>query len=1082
MWIVQLALRRPYTFIVLAIFILIAGVLSILRTPKDIFPDINIPVCAAIWNFTGMPAEDFANRITSPFERILTTVVNDIEHIESTTYNGIGVVKIYLQPNASVPVAMAQLTAASQAVLKQLPPGETPPLILSFSASNVPVLRLGLSGANFSEQQLNDLALNFLRVQLVTVPGAAVPYPYGGKQRVISIDIDNQQLQARGLSPADIINAVNAQNVILPSGTAKIGEQEFDIGLNASPKTIKELGDIPVRTLNGTTTYVRDVANVRDGFIPQTNIVRFDGRRATMVQVQKSGKASTLDIVQGEKQLVERLRPTLPEGLNIQTLADQSIFVTAAIEGVVKEAVIAGCLTALMILLFLGSWRSTLIIAVSIPLSILSSLAILSALGETINIMTLGGLALAVGILVDDATVTIENIDRHLEEGKSLHDGILDGAAQIAVPAFVSTLCICIVFVPIFFLGGTAKFLFAPLGEAVIFAMLASYILSRTLVPTLAMYWLGTDHANHNQPGGKQGQARRLGNPVFGVFGAINREFNRKFEIFREGYRDLLAMCLRNTRTVVILFVGFAAASMFLVPWLGQDFFPAVDAGQFTLHVRVKSGTRIEEVARQVDKIETAIRQVIPKEQLKGIIDNIGLPYSGINLTYSNTGVASGADADILVSLTPEHDATAKFVREVRQRIHRDFPGVVASFPPADIVAQILNFGLPAPIDVQVVGANLAANSRVAYKLLDQISRIPGAVDVRVQQPLDSPRLNAVVDRTLASQLGITESQVANSLIAALSGSQQTNPNFWVDPKNGVSYTLNTQAPQYSIDSLDALRNMPILGPANGSTTSPPSGISATGAPTQILGNLVQFNRSNEPPIVTHYNIQPVIDVYGATEGKDLGYVASRVQKIMDSAQKDLPRGTRLVLRGQVQTMKESFEGLLGGLVFAMLLVYLLMVVNFQSWTEPLIIVTALPLALAGIVWILFVTGTTLSVPALMGAIMCMGVGTANSVLVVTFANEVLEEYKDSYRAALQAGYVRLRPVLMTALAMIIGMIPMALGLGEGGEQNAPLGRAVIGGLLFATVATLFFVPTVFAAIRKNKFSRPIQVATHSAN
>jgi multidrug efflux pump subunit AcrB len=1082
MWIVQLALRRPYTFIVLAIFILIAGVLSVLRTPKDIFPDINIPVCAAIWNFTGMPAEDFANRITSPFERILTTVVNDIEHIESTTYNGIGVVKIYLQPNASVPVAMAQLTAASQAVLKQLPPGETPPLILSFSASNVPVLRLGLSGANFSEQQLNDLALNFLRVQLVTVPGAAVPYPYGGKQRVISIDIDNQQLQARGLSPADIINAVNAQNVILPSGTAKIGEQEFDIGLNASPKTIKELGDIPVRTLNGTTTYVRDVANVRDGFIPQTNIVRFDGRRATMVQVQKSGKASTLDIVQGEKQLVERLRPTLPEGLNIQTLADQSIFVTAAIEGVVKEAVIAGCLTALMILLFLGSWRSTLIIAVSIPLSILSSLAILSALGETINIMTLGGLALAVGILVDDATVTIENIDRHLEQGKSLHDGILDGAAQIAVPAFVSTLCICIVFVPIFFLGGTAKFLFAPLGEAVIFAMLASYILSRTLVPTLAMYWLGADHAKHNKPGGKEGETRRRRNPAFGVFGAINREFNRRFETFREGYRDLLAMCLRNTRTVVILFVGFAAASMFLVPWLGQDFFPAVDAGQFTLHVRVKSGTRIEEVARQVDKIETAIRQVIPKEQLRGIIDNIGLPYSGINLTYSNTGVASAADADILVSLTPEHDPTAKFVREVRQRIHRDFPGVIASFPPADIVAQILNFGLPAPFDLQIVGANLAANSRVAYKLLDQISRIPGAVDVRVQQPLDSPRLNAVVDRTLASQLGITESQVANSLIAALSGSQQTNPNFWVDPKNGVSYTVNTQAPQYSIDSLDALRNMPILGPTNGSPTSTGSGISATGTPTQILGNLVQFNRSNEPPIVTHYNIQPVIDIYGATEGKDLGYVASRVQTIMDSAQKDLPRGTRLVLRGQVQTMKQSFEGLLGGLVFAMLLVYLLMVVNFQSWTEPLIIITALPIALAGIVWILFVTGTTLSVPALMGAIMCMGVGTANSVLIVTFANEVLEEYKNSYRAALQAGYVRLRPVLMTALAMIIGMVPMALGLGEGGEQNAPLGRAVIGGLLFATVATLFFVPTVFAAIRKNKFSRPIPIATHSAS
>ncbi|MBV8353545.1 MAG: efflux RND transporter permease subunit [Verrucomicrobia bacterium] len=1083
MWIVQLALRRPYTFIVLAIFILIAGVLSILRTPKDIFPDINIPVCAAIWSFTGMPAEEFSNRITSVYERILTTVVNDIEHIESTSYNGVGVVKIYLQPNASVPVAMAQLTAASQAVLKQLPPGETPPLILSFSASNVPVLRLGLSGPNLSEQQLNDLALNFLRVQLVTVPGAAVPYPYGGKQRVASIDINGQELQARGLSPTDVVNAVNAQNVILPSGTAKIGMQEFDIGLNSSPKTIKELGDIPVRTLNGTTTYVRDVASVRDGFIPQTNVVRFDGRRATMVQVQKNGKASTLDIVQGEKQLVQRLQPTLPAGLSIQTLADQSIFVTAAIEGVVKEAVIAGCLTALMILLFLGSWRSTLIIAVSIPLSILTSLAVLSALGETINIMTLGGLALAVGILVDDATVTIENIDRHLEEGKSLHDGILDGAAQIAIPAFVSTLCICIVFVPIFFLGGTAKFLFAPLGEAVIFAMLASYILSRTLVPTLAMYWLGGDHAKHNQAGGSVAPNHKRPNPILGFFGAFNREFNLRFESFREGYRDLLAMCLRNTRTVVILFVGFAAASMFLVPWLGQDFFPAVDAGQFTLHVRVKSGTRIEEVARQVDQIETAIRQEIPKEQLKGIIDNIGLPYSGINLTYSNSGVASAADADILVSLNPKHDPTAKFVRAVRQRMHRDFPGITASFPPADIVAQILNFGLPAPFDLQIIGASTAANAQLANRLANKISHIPGAVDVRVQQPFDSPRVNLVVDRTQASQLGVTENQIAGALLGALSGSTQVSPNFWLDPKNGVSYQLNTQAPQYSIDSLDALRDLPILGPTGtGATSTSNNGTPATGAPTQILGNLVQLSRSSEPPIVTHYNIQPVIDVYGAAEGKDLGYVASEVQKVIDGAQKDLPKGSRMVLRGQVQTMKDSFVGLLGGLVFAMVLVYLLMVVNFQSWVDPLIIITALPLALAGIVWMLFVTSTTLSVPALMGAIMCMGVGTANSVLVITFANEVLEEYRDSFRAALQAGYVRLRPVLMTALAMIIGMVPMALGLGEGGEQNAPLGRAVIGGLLFATVATLFFVPTVFAAVRRNKFSRQTPVAARTAN
>ncbi|HEX7193750.1 MAG TPA: efflux RND transporter permease subunit [Chthoniobacterales bacterium] len=1063
MWIVQLALRRPYTFIVLAIFILIAGALSILRTPKDIFPDINIPVCAAIWNFTGMPAQEFSNRITSVYERILTTVVNDIEHIESTSYNGIGVVKIYLQPNASVPVAMAQLTAASQAVLKQLPPGETPPLILSFSASNVPVLRLGLSGKTFSEQQLNDLALNFLRIQLVTVPGAAVPYPYGGKQRVVSIDLNAEALQARGLSPTDVINAVNAQNIILPSGTAKIGTEEFDIGLNSSPKTLKELEDIPVRTMNGTTTYIRDVASVRDGFTPQTNIVRFDGRRATMLQIQKNGKASTLDIVQGEKALVQRLKPTLPEGLNIQTLSDQSIFVTAAIEGVIKEAVVAGCLTALMILIFLGSWRSTLIIAVSIPLSILTSLAALSALGETINIMTLGGLALAVGILVDDATVTIENIDRHLEEGKSLHDGILDGAAQIAVPAFVSTLCICIVFVPIFFLSGTAKFLFAPLGEAVIFAMLASYILSRTLVPTLAMYWLGGDHAKHNENRNGEFSQTKRETGILGVFGGFSREFNKRFERFRQAYRDLLAVCLGNTSVVVVLFLGLAGATMLLVPWLGQDFFPLVDSGQFTLHVRMKSGTRIEEVARRVDQIEAALRQEIPKEQLKGIIDNIGLPYSGINLTYSNSGVASAADADILVSLAEKHDPTMTFVDKARRRIHRDFTGVTASFPPAGIVAQILNFGLPAPFDLQIVGANAVANAQFANRLVDKIARIPGAVDVRVQQPFDSPRINLTVDRTEASQLGITESQIANALLGALSGSTQTNPNFWVDPKNGVSYTINSQSPQYTINSLDALRAVPILG--NTSASSSP------GAPTQILGNVVELTRSSEAPIVTHYNIQPVVEIFGASEGKDLGYVAREIQKVMDAAQKDLPKGSRMALRGQVQTMRESFVGLIGGLIFAMLLVYLLMVVNFQSWTDPLIIISALPFALAGIVWALFITRTTLSVPALMGAIMCMGVGTANSVLVVTFAREQLQEHSDSFRSALQAGYARLRPVLMTAIAMVVGMVPMALGLGEGGEQNAPLGRAVIGGLLFATVATLFFVPTVFSVVHRRRRS-----------
>jgi multidrug efflux pump subunit AcrB len=1061
MWIVQLALRRPYTFIVLAIVILIMGVLSILSTPKDIFPEINIPVVAAIWNFTGMPADDFSNRITSVYERILTTVVNDIEHIESTSYNGIGVVKLYLQPNASVPIAMAQLTAASQAVLKQMPPGETPPLILSFNAANVPVLRLGLSGAGFSEQQLNDYALNFVRTQLVTVPGSAVPYPYGGKTRVVSIDINNEALQARGLSPNDVVSAVNAQNVILPSGTAKIGAQEFDIGLNASPLTIKELGDLPVRTLNGTTIYLRDVASVRDGFTPQTNIVRFDGKRATMLQVQKSGKASTLDIVAGQKQLVERLKSTLPQGLNIQTLTDQSVFVTAAIQGVVKEGIIAGCLTALMILVFLGSWRSTLIIAISIPLSILTSIAALSALGETINIMTLGGLALAVGILVDDATVTIENIERHLEEGKSLHQGILDGAAQIAVPAFVSTLCICIVFVPIFFLSGTAKFLFAPLGEAVIFAMLASYVLSRTLVPTLAMYWLKGDRSGETDE-----PARKPLLPFWGIFSAIYRSFNRGFERLRESYRDLLATCLRNTLIVTIGFVGFAFLSMLLVPWLGQDFFPAVDAGRFTLHVRTKSGTRIEEVARQVDQIEVALRQEIPKEQLQGIIDNIGLPYSGINLTYSNSGVASAADADVYVSLKENHGPTAEIIRKVRERIHRDFPGITASFPPADIVAQILNFGLPAPFDVQIVGNNIQANAELANRLSDRIKQIAGAVDVRVQQPFDSPRINLAVDRTKASQLGLSESLVANSLLGALSGSTQTAPNFWIDPRNRVNYQINTQAPQYTIDSLDALRNLPVTGTSGGTT--------------QILGNLVQISRSSEPPIVTHYNIQPVVEIYGAVEGKDLGSVAAEVQKVIDGAQKELPRGSRIVLRGQVQTMRDSFTGLFAGLVFAMVLVYLLMVVNFQSWTEPFIIITALPLALAGIVWMLFITGTTLSVPALMGAIMCMGVGTANSVLVVTFAKERLEEYRDSHLAALDAGYTRLRPVLMTALAMIIGMIPMALGFGEGGEQNAPLGRAVIGGLVFATVATLFFVPTVFAFIRKSKFAKAAPVPSRT--
>ena len=1052
MWIVALALRRPYSFIVVGILIILLGIFSIVRTPKDIFPDINIPVIAVIWNYSGLPAEEMEKHIVSVTERGLTTIVNDIEHIESNCYSGIAVVKIYLQPNANVPIGLAQVAAVSQTAIKQLPPGSTPPLILSFSASNVPVLRLGLSGSTLSEQQLNDLALNFLRVQLIMVPGAAIPYPYGGKQRVVSIDINNRELQARGFAPTDVVNAITSQNVILPFGTEKIGIQEFSVGLNASPRTIQEMADFPIRTVNGITTYVRDVASVRDGFTPQTNIVRFDGLRATMLQIQKNGKASTLDIVNGIKALLERLRPTYPEGLKIDLLTDQSIFVTSAIEGVIREAVIAACLTALMILLFLGSWRSTVIIAISIPLSILSSIIVLSALGETINIMTLGGLALAVGILVDDATVEIENVNRNLDEGKPVEKAILDGASQIAVPAFVSTLCICIVFVPIFFLSGTAKYLFTPLAEAVIFAMLASYFLSRTLVPTLAKYLLvaQTPHLHGADP-------TRRRQSIMGAFGGIYDLFNQRFERFREGYRDLLAVALHHTPIVFFLFIGFTAGSLCLVPWLGQDFFPSVDAGQFNLHVRAQSGTRIEEVARQVDEIEGTVRQEVGS-QLKGIIDNIGLPYSGINLSYSNTGTASTADSDIIVSLKEDHEPTARIVDRIRARLHTDFPNITASFPPADIVAQNLNFGLPSPLDIQIVGANKEANGELANRLAERIRRIPGAVDVRVQQPFDYPRMIVNVDRSKASDVGISETQVANTVLGALSGSTQVSPNFWVDPKNGVNYQVNIMAPQYSMDSVNALMNLPVIG--------------STGLNPQIIGNLAQLARGSEQPLVTHYNVQPVVDIYGAVDGKDLGSASSEITKIVEDAKQELPKGSRLEIRGQVQTMRDSFTGLFIGLACAMVLVYLLMVVNFQSWIDPLIIITALPVALAGIVWMLFITRTTLSVPALMGAIMCMGVGTANAVLVITFANEQLEHFRDSYQAALQAGYIRLRPVLMTAFAMIIGMVPMALGLGDGGEQNAPLGRAVIGGLIFATVATLFFVPSVFSLIRRHKFRR----------
>ena len=1047
MWIVNLALRRPLTFIVLAIFILISGVLCIIKTPKDIFPNIDIPVVSVIFNYAGMSPDQVEAHITSPYERVLTTTVEDIQHIESQSLYGIVVIKIFMQPTASLSKAVAQITAVSQTILRQLPTGTTPPLIISYTASNVPVILVGLGGS-LSEQELNDLALNVVRIQLITIPGAAVPYPYGGKMKYVSVDLNYQALQAHGLVPSDVVNAISAQNVILPSGTVKIGLYEYQVGLNASPPELSQLNSLPIKTLpNGTTLYVRDVANVHSGNIPQTNIVRFNGARGTMLVVQKTGTASTLDIVKAVKDRLPLLRQLLPDGAEISLLADQSVFVTGAISGVVREGVIAACLTAIMILLFLGDWKSTLIIAISIPLSILASLSLLSAIGQTINIMTLGGLALAVGILVDDATVTIENIDRHLAEGKSVIDGIRDGAAQIAIPAFVSTLCICIVFVPIFFLSGVAKYLFIPLAEAVIFAMLASYILSRTLVPTLAMYWI-KEHSE--EP--KKAERRFF---LLSWASAFQRGFENRFERFRENYRDLLSLCLNNGKKVILLVVGFILASCLLFPFLGQDFFPSVDAGRFDMHVRMKSGTRIEETARTVDEIEQMIRKIIPADQLGEVIDNLGLPYSGINTSYNNTGTVSPADGDILVSLKEGHGPTNDFVRKIRLEMRKQFPDVTVWFPPADIVAQILNFGLSAPMDVQIVGSDRDEIFRFAGKLLGSLRKIPGLVDLRIQEPNDTPRLDITVDRTKASILGLTEQSVASSVLNALSGSQQLTLNFWVDPTSGVTYQLNAMVPQYDISSPDALMNLPVLGSTTGQN--------------QILANVASISRSQTSPVMDSFNIRPAINIFAGVDGRDLGAVASDVQKVIDASRKDLPRGSVITLRGQVSTMQDSFFGLYVGLVFSLVLVYLLIVVNFQSWSEPFIIITALPVALAGIIWMLFITQTTLSVPALMGAIMCMGVATANSVLVITFANERFEETRDSYLAALEAGYTRIRPVLMTAGAMIIGMFPMALGLGEGGEQNAPLGRAVIGGLIFATGATLFFVPTVFRLLRRHK-------------
>jgi CzcA family heavy metal efflux pump len=1041
MWIVRLALRRPYTFVVVAILILIMGTLSAVRTPTDIFPNINIPVVSIIWNFSGLAPQDMANRIITLQERNLTTTVNDIEHLESQSLNGVAVIKVFFHPGANISTAIAQLAGQSQTQLKQLPLGTTPPLIITYSASSVPILQLALSSPSLSEQQLNDLGLNFIRPQLTSVPGTAIPYPYGGKQRQVQIDLNTTALQANGLSPLDVVNAISAQNLILPAGTAKIGTFEYNVDMNGSPSTIKELNDLPIKTVGTSTIYIHDVAFVRDGFPPQTNIVRVDGRRSTLMTIQKIGNSSTLDIISGIKRLLPQVKNTLPQDLHIALLGDQSVFVRGAVFSVVREALIAACLTAAMILLFLGSWRSTLIIAISIPLSILSSIIALSALGETINLMTLGGLALAVGILVDDATVTIENIHRYLAEGNDIEEAILDGAQQIAIPALVSTLSICIVFVPMFLLTGVARYLFVPLAEAVVFAMLASYLLSRTLVPTMAKYFL-KGHAEQNV-----NEVNPSKNPLM----RFQAWFEHGFERARNAYRTLLETFIGHRRIFVAGFLMACFLSFGLLPWLGQDFFPSVDSGEFTMHLRAPTGTRIEETAALCDRVESEIRKSIPPQEFAGVIDNIGLPYSGINLSYSNSAPIGTQDADIIVALAPKHHATAGYVHGLRLKLAHDFPGVTFYFLPSDMVTQILNFGLPAPIDIQVVGNDLEGNRQFADKLLARVKTVSGTSDLRIQQAFNQPKIHVDVDRTKARDIGFTQREVATNLLVTLSGSSQTSPTFWLNPKNGVSYPIAIQTPQYRVQSLQDLNNIPVTGAG----TAPPS----------ILASLASFSRGADLSVVSHYNVAPVIDIFGSVQGRDLGGVSKDIFSIINASQKELPRGSQIIVRGQIQTMKSSFLGLLTGLIFAIVLVYLLIVVNFQSWLDPFIILMALPAALAGIVWFLFMTGTTISVPALTGSIMCVGVATANSILVVSFAKEQLNEGMSAVEAAIHAGYMRFRPVLMTALAMIIGMAPMALGLGEGGEQNAPLGRAVIGGLLFATVSTLFFVPAVFSVI-----------------
>jgi multidrug efflux pump subunit AcrB len=1045
MWIVSLALRRPYTFIMMAVLIVLMGVYAIMNTATDIFPNIRIPIAAVIWRYNGIQPEEIANRIVLFSERIAQTVVNDVEHTESQSVNGTAVVKYFFQPDADPDLSFAQITAVSQSQLAFAPPGTTSPFILSYNASSVPILQLALSSTTLPESQIFDLANNVVRTQFATVKGASMPYPYGGKQRQVQVDLDEAALRANGLSANDVVNAISNQNLILPAGTEKIGPLEYYVKLNASPTIVEGLNNLPIRTRGNTVIYVRDVAHVRDGFSPQTNIVRLEGKRAVLMNVLKTGKSSTIDIIKSLYSKLPQVRASLPETMDIRTLSDQSIFVRAAISSVVREACIAGALTGLLILLFLGSWRSTLIITISIPLSILASIACLAALGETINIMTLGGLALAVGILVDDATVTIENINWHLEHGKDVETAVLDGARQIALPALVSTLSICIVFVPMFLLAGIAKYLFIPLAEAVVFAMLASYLLSRTLVPTLSKYWL-----KPHQPTAHSG--------AWGVLGRFQRSFEQGFQRLRSTYRDVLELALRSGRSFAAIFLAAMAATALLafplgpLPGLGQDFFPSADSGQIKLHLRARTGTRIEETAALCDRVEETIRAVIPADQINNLVDNIGLPYSGINLSYSTSAPVGPGDADIFINLNESHRPVAELIGKLRPKLVETFPSTGFAFLPADMISQILNFGLPAPIDVQIVGFNINANRELANNLLQKLRAVPGAVDLRLQQASDYPTINVDVDRTKAQLLGMTQQNVASNLLVSLSGSFQTSPSFWIDPKTGTQYNVVAQAPQYRMQDLNDLANTPL-------NASP--GVS----PASLLSDVASFSRSVSPANVSHYDATPALDIYGSVEGADLGSVSAQISKIVDAARKDLPKGSTMRLRGQTLTMQASFNGLLFGLIGAIILVYMLIVVNFQSLLDPFIIITALPAALAGIVWMLFLTHTTVSVPALTGAIMCMGVATANSVLVVSFARERMNAGASAFDAAMEAGFTRLRPVLMTALAMIIGMIPMALGFGEGGEQNAPLGRAVIGGLIFATVATLIFVPTVFTII-----------------